>query len=96
MTHDPLCPTRRPFTAMIDDKPVTGYTLNHCCCALLTEARVDERSRKGTCWRETEGSQVPAGAIRVYREAGWFWETPTVNTIKTVDGVTEEIGRAHV
>ena len=43
MTHDPLCPTRRPFTAMIDDKPVTGYTLNHCCCALLTEARVDER-----------------------------------------------------
>lgn len=30
----------------------------------------------GICWREADGSQIPSGAIRVYREAGWFWEMP--------------------
>ena len=74
MTHDPLCPTVRPFTVIIDHKPMTGYTLNHCCCALLAEARREEQKRKGTCWREMPGANIPANAIRVYREAGWFWE----------------------
>ena len=82
MTHDLLC----PHTEFI---PCCESYLEHeypqpakqhyvaCQCDLIAKVRTDERSRKGTCWREaTEGSKIPAGAIRVHREAGWFWEIP--------------------
>ena len=67
MTHDPLCYFYSP------DGRFDSVCNN---CRLIAKVRADERSRKGTCWREFEGSQIPFGAIRVYREAGWFWEMP--------------------
>jgi len=68
MTHDPLC--------LHDGGAYHELGENSCACDLIAKVRADERSLKGACWREAEGSQVPAGAIRVYREAGWFWEMP--------------------
>ena len=100
MIHDPMCPYR-PAQSDVCDRPFSDRNIScavmhvakpeiPCQCQLIAKVRADERSRKGTCWREAEGSQIPSGAVRVYREAGWFWEMPTVNTIKTVDGVTED------
>ena len=71
MTHDPLCPIR-------DETRFPAPLVDACFyCDLIAKVRSDERSRKGTCWREAADSvEIPPGAIRVYREAGWFWEMP--------------------
>ena len=82
-THDPLCPmawgcSSPQGAAHKGDN--FGLPCPHCerecSCKLIANVRDDERARKGTCWREVEGAQIPSGAIRVYREAGWFWEMP--------------------
>jgi len=75
MDHDPLC----PCTPIDPIRPGAVHTSNSasCLCVLIAKVRADEHSRRGVCWRETaEGVEIPAGAIRVYREAGWFWEMP--------------------
>lgn len=84
MTHDPMCPMAwgcsSPNEYSSHEYDNFGLPCPHCerkcVCNLIANVRDDERSRKGTCWREAEGSQIPYGAIRVYREAGWFWEMP--------------------
>lgn len=79
MTQDPLCDwLQTQCTVETCAALRLGDPCEHqwCQCELIAKVRADERSRKGTCWREAEGSQIPAGAIRVYREAGWFWEMP--------------------
>ena len=76
--HDPLC-KGGDCTCTCDQLQEghrRGCPGEDCDCLFIAEIRADERSRKGTWWREAEGSQIPAGAIRVYREAGWFWEMP--------------------
>lgn len=81
MTHDPMCPMAwgcsSPEVAVHAHNNF-GLPCPHCerkcICNLIAPVRADERARKGTCWREAEGSQIPSGAVRVYREAGWFWE----------------------
>jgi hypothetical protein len=82
MTHDPLCicgidPCQEQEPCYPEDCPCACTTLRQARPIIEAQARADERSRKGTCWRETaEGVEIPPGAIRVYREAGWFWEMP--------------------
>lgn len=71
MTHDPLCDAIDKLWAQESDGSWRCMD-----CAFIAKVRADERARKGTCWREVEGAQIPSGAIRVHREAGWFWEMP--------------------
>ena len=75
MTHDPLCPTHTMCKCK-DQECWDCRDVVLCQCDLIAKVRADERRRKGTCWREMPGANIPGNAIRVYREAGWFWEMP--------------------
>ena len=79
MTHDPLCDWWQDQCASeCNTNLAYGDPCEHmwCTCELIAKVRADERFQKGTCWREEAGSQIPSGAVRVYREGNWFWEMP--------------------